>query len=184
MRLVFLLALQIVPGVQFIQAQSNKDMLIDSIKLVNQMPYICEQGVPGQLGCGENIFWNLVKRKQEVIPTLIGLLTDTTTTAASVPNIGGQYTVADIAYSAIQEIIHDLPTFELLGVQFDKEGCGYCSYWNHLRSDIKNRKYFQQRLGNWFAENQRNLVWIIGNDFATCDCNFAHPNGGHFELVK
>lgn len=167
-------------------AQTDNKKLVDSLKFVTDMPYICRDTVPTELsvGCGDKIFWRTVKQKQNIIPFLIDKLSDTTQTEASVPNFGGQYTVADIAYTALQEIIKDIPTFKLLGVKFDENGCGYCSYWNHLGKDIKNRKKFQSNVRNWYEKNKTNLVWVSSNQILTCDCAARHPNGGHLELRK
>lgn len=142
------------------------------------MPYIGET-IDGN---GDEIFWKVVQQKQTIVPTLISLLTDTTESQAYVPNFGGQYTVADIAYDALCEIIHGIPTFELLGVKFDDDGCGYCTYWNYLRSDIKNRKNFQTKVNAWYKTNKKKLVWVNSNEFEICDCATPHPNAGHFAL--
>lgn len=160
--------------------QSHHKKLIDSLKYVTNMPYVCE--TEDKAGCGDRFFWNVVKQKQLIVPFLIDALTDTTTTQAAVPNIGGQWTVADIAYHALTEIVQGIPTFELLGVPFDNEGCGFCSYWNRLRSDIGNRRKFQTNVSEWYDQNKTQLVWVESNEFQTCDCRGTHPNGGHFEL--
>jgi hypothetical protein len=96
--------------------------------------------------------------------------------------VGGHYSVADIAYNALEEIIHNLPTFELLQVKFNKDGCGYCAYWNYVRKSIKNRKKFQAAVSSWYNTNKVKLQWVVSNDFATCDCRVAHPSGGHYEV--
>jgi hypothetical protein len=170
----------------FTFAQTDNKKLVDSLKFVTDMPYICRDTVPTELsvGCGDKIFWRAVKQKQNIVPFLLDKLSDTTQSEVTVPNFGGQYTVADIAYTALQEIIKDIPTFELLGVKFDKNGCGYCSYWTHLRKDIKNRKKFQANVRNWYDKNKSNLVWVTSSQFLTCDCAGRHPNVGHFELTK
>ncbi len=162
--------------------QVDNRKLVDSLKFVNDMPYICETG--DGFGCGDKIFWHVVQQKQTIVPVLIDILTDTTTTAATVANFGGQWTVADIAYHGLQEIIKSIPTFDLLGVKFQNKGCGYCAYWNYLRKDILNRKRFQKRVRKWYDDNKVNLVWVTSNDFMTCDCSGKHPNGGHFELRR
>ncbi len=167
-------------------AQTDYNRLVDSLKFVSDMPYICHDTLATELsfGCGDPIFWQVVKQKQDIIPFLLDKLSDTTQTETSVPYFGGQYTVADIAYTALQELIKDIPTFELLGVKFDKNGCGYCSYWNHLQKDLKNRKKFQTNVRNWYDKNKTNLVWVKSNQILTCDCARRHPNGGHFELKQ
>jgi hypothetical protein len=161
---------------------------VDSLKFVKEMPYICRDFIeankrnPLTIGCGDELYWNTVRLNKNAIELLIDKLDDTTTTNATVPLFGFNYTVADIAYTVLQEIIHDIPTFELLGVQFDKEGCGYCSYWQHLNKDFSNRKHFKEAVKNWYHKNKDNLVWIKSNDFATSDYIGNHPNGGHYKL--
>jgi hypothetical protein len=151
------------------------------------MPYICEailNDTISEFGCGDNYFWKVVKLKAKVIPFLIEKIADPSMTKATVPNFGGEYTVGDIAYQALGEIIKDIPTFELLGVGFDKTGCGYCSYWQYLRKSEENRIAFSKAVLNWYQKNKSKLVWVMSNKVLTCDCSFDHPNEGHYELVK
>ena len=171
--------------------QTDKN-LVDSLKFVLDVPYICRATDLNQIkqnpllttGCGDIIFWRTILQKEKIIPQLIQKLSDTTQTAVTVPNFGGQFTVADIAYTVLREIIKDIPTFDLLGTKFDKQGCGYCSYWTHVRKSIKNRQRFQTSVSNWYKQNQNNLIWVTRDIVLTCDCAFKHPNGGHFELKK
>jgi len=178
------LILVLLPCFSFSQTENRK--LVDSLKFIKEMPYICRDTVPTNqsIFCVDKIFWRTVKQKKDIIPFLIDKLADTTHTEANVQNFGGQYVVADIAYTALGEIIKGIPTFELLGVKFDKTGCGYCSYWNYLRSDIQNRIKFQSLVRSWYYSNESNLVWVNSNQFLTCDCMGRQPNGGHLELKK
>jgi hypothetical protein len=161
---------------------------VDSLKFVKEMPYMCHDFIevnkrnPLTIGCGDELYWNTVRLNKNVIELLIEKLEDSTTTEAIVPLFGYNYTVADISYTVLQEVIHNIPTFDLLGVQFDEEGCGYCSYWQHLNKDFSNRQKFKATVKNWYHQNKDNLVWIESNNFATCECNGKHPNGGHYEL--
>jgi len=150
---------------------------MDSLKFVKEMPYICEIGI-----CGDKLYWDAVSIGRSNVELLIDQLDDTTSTNANVVLFGGNYTVADIAFTVIKEIIHDIPTFELLGVPFDKDGCGYCSYWQHLNKKFSNRQKFKEVVRNWYHKNKDNLVWVTSNEFETCDCKGNHPNGGHYEL--
>lgn len=150
---------------------------MDSLKFVKEMPYICETGI-----CGDKLYWDAVSIGRSNIEPLIDKLDDTTSTIANVVLFGGNYTVADIAYSTLSEIIHNIPTFDLLGVPFDHEGCGYCSYWQHLNKDFSNRQKFKEAVKNWYHKKKDNLVWVESQNFSTCDCRGQHPNGGHYEL--
>lgn len=161
---------------------------IDQLQYVVEMPYICEGNFDDReatsTACGDPRFWQVVKLKENAIPYLLEKLNDATPTKASVPNFGYAYSVADIAYVALEEIIHGVPTFELLGVEFDKEGCGYCAYWEHLNRGEAKREQFKTAVQNWYTSHQDNLVWIENDYFSSCDCHGTHPNGGHFELSK
>lgn len=152
---------------------------VDSLKYVTEMPYICRYEL-----CGDNLFWDVVQMRQGVVELLIDRLDDTTLTKANVVLFGVDYKVADIAYVALKEIIQDIPTFELLGVEFDKNGCGYCSYWNHLNEDHENRRKFKNAVKDWYFKNKENLIWIADNKYTSCDCQAKHPNGGHYEIKK
>jgi hypothetical protein len=192
---IWALLLTTFPILTFSQVKDNKK-LIDSLRFVAEMPYACEVILKSNtstnrdtmiynIGCGDRFFWQAVKGKQEIIPLLLGKLDDTTQTEASVPYFGGQYTVADIAYTALQEIVKDIPTFDLLKIKFDTNGCGYCSYWNYLRKDIKNRRKFKIAVTGWYDKNKSYLYWVTSNQFLTCNViGINHPNGGHFELKK
>jgi len=159
----------------------NNQKLIDSLKYVTDMPYICEE--VGSIGCGDNFFWEVVKQKQTIIPLLLHLLDDTTETKATVPNFGGQYTVGDICYSALQEIIHGIPTFDIAGIKFDSNGCGYCSFWNYIRQP-NNRIIFKTKITKWYNDCKQKLIWVINDKYEICDCSSKHPNAGHYELKK
>ena len=154
-------------------------LLVDSLVFVTNMPYICDIGFND---CGDKIFWDVVRQKQIVIPLLIEKLSDTTNTLATVNVFGGRWAVGDIAFAALEELIKGVPTFELLGVRFDKSGCGYCAYWDQVRESLDNRTRFQSAFHKWYETNKHKLVWVESDEFRICDCRGKHPNGGHFEL--
>ncbi len=160
-------------------SQNNNAKLVDSLTYITEMPYISADFNENNNG----IFWKVVQQKLEIVPVLIDKLNDTTETDAYVPNFGGKYTVADIALSALIEII-DIPVFDLAGIKFDKTGCGYCSYWNFVRKDYRNRIKFQKAVLRWYRRNKKNLIWVKSNLFTICDCRGKHLNGGHYELKK
>jgi len=182
MKTIFLLLLDLPFGCL---AQNTAEKQVDSLRFVETMPYICRLG-PGSsvfqsAKCGSPLFWKVVILKDDAIDLLIARLDDRTSTVATVPNFGSSYTVADIAYTALQEIIRGIPTYELLGIPFDTDGCGDCAYWQHLRKR-KNRRQFKAAVQQWYDANRNNLVWIKEGSFTTCDCGAAHPNGGHYEV--
>lgn len=156
---------------------------MNDLQSVTDMPYICRDTIGGEnsIGCGDKLFWDIVMEKEYAIPLLLESLTDTTKTTAQVPLLPYRYTVADIAFQALQEIIDGIPIFELLDVEFDKNGCGYCSYWQHL-SKYNNREEFKKNIKSWYSNNKNNLIWVNDDKILTGDCSFNHPNQGHFKL--
>ena len=149
-------------------------LLADSLQYVTGLPYIEHCDTSG-------IFWRAVKRKENMVHYLIYKLDDTTVTNAPVFYFGGYYTLADVAYVALQEIVQGIPTFELLGIPFDKEGCGYCAYWQYLRKDIGHRKKFKKAVTDSYIT--QHFVWVKNDHILTGECSVPHPNGGHF-VVK
>ncbi len=96
---------------------------------------------------------------------------------------GGVYTVADVAYVALQEIIADIPTFDLLGVPYS-EMYGYNVYWWHVRESRRNRRNFRRAVRGWYEENRDNLVRMESSLSVTGDTNFVPPPGGHYVVKR
>ena len=186
------LILFLIPCLIFAQVDIKNQ--IDSLKFVTEVPYAGEIMIDKEnlsnsdtfvynIGCGDRFLWDVVKLKEKAIPYLLELLDDTRETPASFPYQGGQCTVGKIAYIALQEIIHGIPTAKLLNVNPEDFDCGNCYY--HITLDKrKNRKKFKKAVKQWYEQNKVNLVWINRPGFGTCDCSGKHPNGGHFELKK
>ena len=163
--------------------KQNYKLQIDSLKTVEAMPYIPDLS-------GDDAFWNLTKGKLDIVPYLIGRITDTTSTAAYVPNFGGLYTIGDASVSALQEIIRDFPTIKLIesDPRLLKEKA-YGIYWEYVRSDFKNRIEFQRRARAWYEKNKRNLTWQPDDKlYATSDDENGEtkkkPAGGYYVLKK
>lgn len=170
----------LISGGLFCFSHNDTLTIFDSLKYVDKVPH-CLAAISQQPD-SNSIFWRVVKQKDAAIQPLIDCIDDSTTTKAIVHHFGGYYTVGDIAYYALQHIIADIPTFELLGVKFDEKGCGYCAYWYHL-SDYKNRQKFRMKLQRWYAENKAYLVWSwylnpVG------ECFYNHPNKGYYEVKR
>lgn len=163
---LFILTVQAYP-------QDNYKKLVDSLRYVVDVPYI--------QNCNDPVFWHIVDKGLDIIPHLTNKMTDTRQIDSYVPNFGGKYTVADVAYIAIQEIIGDIPTFDLLGVEFDVE-CGYCSYWFYVRESKENRRKFQQAVDKWYRENKDALIWVDYPQTVVGEC--FRPDGGHYEVKK
>jgi hypothetical protein len=178
----------------FAFSQINIKDKIDSLKYVSEIPYECEiiQIINNKfptdtfiynIGCGDKLFWDAVKLKDKAIPNLIEQLDNIKETPASFPFQGGQCKVADISYIVLQEIIHGIPTAQLLNVNPKDFDCGYCYYYLTLM-DKENRVKFKLAVLNWYFENKDQLIWVRNDKYETCDCNGKHPNGGHFEIKK
>ena len=73
------------------EEQDRISNLVNNLKFVKDIPYICEDSVyvNNQPGCGDRIFWRVIEEKKAAIPFLIDKLDDTTQTVVPVPNFGG-----------------------------------------------------------------------------------------------
>lgn len=165
-------------------AQDNDlGIKVDNLKHVETMPYIPELS-------GDSLFWTVVKEGIDIVPYLIQKLDDTTKTDASVENFGGTYTVADVAYRAVSEIIKDLPTLEFAEDTNNPEPRdGYWGYWNYTRRSFENRIKFKDRVSEWFKTNEANLKWTeYKRKFRSVpDWKLErdkHPLGGYYVLKK
>ena len=152
---------------------------IDDLKNVESMPYICRGEIVDE-GCGDTLFWKVVKMKLDVVPALIEKLDDTSSTNMFVPNLSYHWTVADIAYSAINEIIEGIPTNHLLGNNTNSSECPACFYWKHFNLEFKHRQDFKLAVSEWFENNRELLQWKSSESTLTCDCTFKHPNHGYY----
>jgi len=155
---------------------------VNNLRYVKEMPYIPELS-------GDSIYWSVVKEKLKVVPYLIEELDDTTETEATVPNFGGNYTVADIAFEAITEIIHGIPTKEFVEGPNELEKDGFWEYWNYTRSSYENRIKFKMRVEEWYKSNKNNLEWFeYTREFRSApDWKYEtnkHPIGGYYKLKE
>ena len=141
------------------------------------MPYICR---PERLkvGCGNETFWELVKLGPIAVPFLIVRLADNTGTKAPDPNFGGMYTIADVCYIALSEIIHKFSyTKDAYSIDYLDE-----NYWWFIREDYYRRIELRADAYQWISWNGGNLKWVHCNKFKICDCDFIHPASGHYVL--
>lgn len=175
-KILLVLALLLVSFAAY--SQNSYHSLADSLRYVVNVPYI--------QNCSDPILWKVVGKGLDIVPDLIDKLDDTTVLKeVYVPFFGGEYAVADVAHIALLEIIRDIPTFELLGVEFDEKGCGYCSYWFHVRSKVKNRKRFKEAVRKWYNYHKNYLEWTEGNGMSnTGDCFKPLTLKGHYRVKK
>ena len=156
---------------------------VNNLRFIKEMPYEPELS-------GDSLFWVVIKAKIDIVPYLIQKLTDTTITEAPVPNFGGYYTVADIACSAISEIIHNVPILEFAEDSINNEQSnGYWGYWNYTRRSFENRVKFKNRIYKWYFANITNFEWVKNNQILrnSPDWKFQpgkHPSGGFYQLRK
>lgn len=158
-------------------AQENYKKLVDSLRYVTEVPFYHN--------CDDPILWKIIRKGKPIVPDLINKMTDTRKLKETfIPYFGGEYTVADVAYIAIEGIIADVPTvFDLLGVPNKEENdCGYCAHWYYVRKSKKNREKFQKAVRKWYEENKDNLVWVESRISPAGDC--ICPIGGHYILQK
>lgn len=104
-------------------AQTDIKKQIDSLIFSTEVPYTelqmynkSSDSILYTRGCGDQYLWNVIKLKEKAIPYLIELIDNTKETPASFPYQGGQCTLGKMAFIALQEIIHGIPTAELLQV--------------------------------------------------------------------
>lgn len=173
---IFFLAILTIAGC--VAQRAKYDVQIDRLKDITSMPYIPEMS-------GDQAFWDLNKEKDKILPALIERLSDTTKTQANVPNFGGVYTIGDVCTRAIEELIKDFPTVDLIEPDV-KEHNGYWPYWLFIR-DYKNRLEFQRRVKDWYQKNRKNLVWEVDNKvYAVNDSaggsSMKRPAGGYYVL--
>ena len=115
-----------------INSYSFSSSSISDLSKITDVPYICRDTLY-KFGCGDSLFWNSVKHFKDDVQSLIGIIDDTTSLNVSVPNFGGKYVVGDIAFIIIKEIIHSVPTRELIPHNSRDDNCGFITV-------IENRK--------------------------------------------
>lgn len=161
-------------------ADSQRNNTRVKIKHIRDVPYMPEL----QKDCPDSIYWALVKEGLDIIPTLINCIDITDSTQIIIPNWGGHYTIGDIAFSIICDIIHGLPLQD-----FFRKGIidtlHPITYHSFICSSKGNRRILQHQLRKWYKENQRHLVWVRDNSTwrIANDCwlkTNKHPAGGYY----
>ena len=139
---------------------------------------------------GDSIYWNIVKGGLNNVPLLIELLDNTKETGFQIPYFGRDYSIADLAYFIITDIIYCVPTYDLL----EKAGCkidtgeGFANYWYCLEENELNRKKFKAVVQKWFFNNKDNFIWLKTDmhnytDFSEME-PFKNPAGGYYIIKK
>jgi len=93
--------------------------------------------------------------------------------------------VADIANSAINEIIRGIPSLDFVDKTKDSPG-GYWDYWLYVRFGYANRQKYKARMKRWFSDNKGNLEWLEDTRTYRTSPNWSfgnrHPSGGHYTI--
>jgi hypothetical protein len=131
-------------------AQTTDSQLIEKIAQINDMPYI------GNFG--DSLYWKIVTEGLDIVPNLIELIDDTTTTKATIPNWGGYYCVGDIAFSMINDIIFQIPIIDF--IQTKTDFVGEKIYFEFVQDNFQNRAHMKNELSKWFVANKDGLEWV------------------------
>lgn len=156
---------------------------VDRLSAVTDLPYICSDLCRGGPGCGDALFWKVVRDGKLAIPYLVDQLDDATSTGVSVPNFGGKYAVGDVALTAL-EIIVDVPHEALVGVTQSAD-CGECAWWKFVRASRENRELLERSVRRFLSEHEERLAWGRPAHIPWLDCveNCEHPAGGSFSVA-
>lgn len=127
-------------------------------------------------GCGDRHFWKVVTRKRLAIDGLINQLDNTRPSGANMVLKPYYYAAGDIAYVALREIIHDLPSIATF-LNIPNE-----DVIEYLHADITHRKQLKKAVQQWYRQHKADLVWVKSDVILAGDCSGKHPNGGHFKL--
>lgn len=174
-----MLAFIVLLNIQEVYSQELKE----SILKIQEMPTMPELS-------GDTAYWKIIVGKLGVVPNLIELLDDSTPTSAGIIYFGGNYTVGDIAFTAISEIIRGIPIQDFL-----KNWCEYDStkaggnYWDFVRESNSNRDKLKCWFAAWYKNNKDNLVWVKDDNMYRKEIKrnpeyFLHPAGGYYIIGK
>ena len=131
-------------------AQTTDGQLVDKIVQINDVPYI------GNFG--DSLYWKIVAEELDIVPNLIELIDDTTTTKAAIPNWGGYYCIGDIAFSMINDIIFQIPIIDF--IQTKTDFVGEKIYFEFVQDNFQNRAHMKNELSKWFVANKDGLEWV------------------------
>jgi len=141
--------------------EARNNTRIAEIRRVPSMPFY---------DSGDFAYWEVVRRGLSAVPDLIILVEDTTPSGIPASNYGGEYSLGDLAFIALQDIVHGLP---YLATPHGPRN--FNEYLDFVRSSPENRKALRSKLGKWFLNVRMNLRWVSAT---------AHPAGGWFELPE
>lgn len=154
----------------------------DSLMVYNKLKSI--KNVPFD-DIGDNTYWDLVKGGLNNIPVLMNFLDNPEETGILVMNLNPS-TIADLAYNIIENIIYNMPTFELIekagGCIQEEMNIYYYKFF--LDGNNKNRYRFKETVKKWYFQNNSNLIWITTDNHKYSDFvetnPFKNPAGGYY----
>ncbi len=124
------------------------------IKRITDVPYLPELS-------GDSIYWNLVVQGKDIVPCLISNLDNTTKTDINIPNWGGVYCVGDIAFSILDEIIHNIPIEDFIQKNKTYPKSEDLTYFSFVSFKKSNRRFLKKEMRNWYKENKDKLEWVV-----------------------
>jgi len=164
-------------------AISQNSNILTELKRINDVPYLPES----HGNCPDSIYWNIVKEGLDVIPALIDHITSTDSTQITIPNWGGYYTIGDIAFAIICDIIHELPLqdFYTKGI-INTENETYITYHSFVCSSQKNRQILKRQLKKWYRMHRPELIWVMDDSewIPPKNCEYVlkrNPAGGYYK---
>jgi len=180
MKVVYLF-LAMLLNLNCVMSQESYKKEIKNLSKIKVMPYVPELS-------GDVFFWDAVKCKIDIVPYLTEIIDSEKKIKANVNYYGRNFTLGDVAYHIIIEIIRDIPTLDFLKEwKGFNENNGYGNYWSYVRESKENRNALKIKFKQWYKENKGNLVWVEDNKLYLKEDKegakrYPHPAGGYYKL--
>lgn len=135
---------------------------IDSLRYLTTIPgaagiedRLIDPDGPVAFSQDEILFRKVVSYDRDAAWPLIAMLNETATTGITAAPFPYEYTVGDVAYLALQQIIPDIPTMKLLGIKDHDPADGYWPYWRKLNENPRNRRKFRRAVERWYDRYEK-----------------------------
>lgn len=136
------------------------------------------------LDCSAAIYWEIVGKGKEYIPKLIESLTDTTPTNIYHGCKGGNLTIGELSYFALEEI-GDFPAFVVTRIQFDviklMDGWRCWSFYNYLFNN-HNKLEYQKKAKIFYQKSQ--FKFVPFPDSKITDCMRIYHIKGKYQFIE
>jgi uncharacterized protein len=103
------------------------------------------------LDSNNSVYWEIIKRSEKSIPSLIESLCDTTLTSIYDKCKGGYLTIGDVSYFALEEIA-EFPAFLVTKIQFCTIDDGCWSFYDFMYLQ-ENKLEFQKMVRDFYKSN-------------------------------